>query len=1575
MKHIKSFFLLLFMAWLTIGAHAQTNRIYIPDTKMARGSEAVLPVYMNNVNEVTAVEFTLEVPNGFSINPISAVLAERANGHQITARSLSNGKYKFVIMSTTNTPISGIAGVLFTMHVTASDNATDDVDYPLVITNAVMATKSGENVLQAVEAGTITIKSLPDLHVVSVECSDPVAGSGMTIKWKVRNDGRGATGNTEWKDYIWLVPTIKNGTSANGSKLLATIDNITALQPGESYENTTNVRIEERIYGNYDIVVTADMYSVTNVNWSPANGDTPYPYDPDNAAYGFLMATSSQKGQLQEESGTETVKDNFFYKQIDIAVPPLPDLQVTAVTAEVIMPGDYWKPSYDSVEEYYEAMAALVPSPLTAANVANNSMFYSGKKVKVTATIANKGGAAINNGTWKNALYVSSSSNRNETALTGLTTATLENITLLPDGTTTVSFTTQLPYEQFGDIYFHVYADTDDRIYELANTQNNWGCSAAINVLLTPGADFLPQDLRTPSQIAVGTPFNVSYNVKNIGSGVPYSNSWKDKVYISQYKNGLDNTAIEIGSFTQNGYFASNTLIPAGSVPDGAMVIIPPEDYHYEGDNYSATRSVKVDKVSSGIYYIYVKVDAENKIFEYNGEDNNVICSGAIQVAAPDLTAELISVSEDTLITGNTVAFSWKLKNVGTGDISNATVKDVIYASSSVNGTNLIKLGEVTNTISIVGGGEKTFRTNLKIPENQSLTGTKYVFVKTNVNNDITEGNTDNNLSAGIARQFKYNSSGNSTTEGQVKGMNLAISGISAPVTVTLGQQFEVTYTIRNNGDKAIDKDVTHEVFVSDSKSFDASSATACTVNSTPKSVSGMQPGTSLAATLQVTVPSSIKGGTKYIHIVLNRNNLLNEVVKTDNSAFATTFIDGNLPDLTISDLNVPSTIMTSVPTEISWSVVNNGSWESPQAICNVYLSKDNSYDKNDQLLATVKSPVIQQGKNAMLKASITLDDNIVGTHYLIVKVNTENGFEELMSDNNTATAQFTSQQSPLPDLTISDLEVDGTLRPGTSVTVRAKVKNVGESATRKDKWSDAFYLSTDFSLNTTKAINVGSKAHVGQLEKDGTYTITATLNIPTNIHGYYFLYAKTDASDAIVEKNTENNMARITVNIEDGSDTPADLTVKSISAPSTITAGAPVTLSYTLANNGQFAAKGNLREVIYLSKDQQWDENDQIVGVVSSTIDLEPGNEEIREVTGRITNIVEGSYYLIVRTNSTHAIAETDYDNNTSVANSATSIGFANLSLGSAATVNTSGYCKLAINSNLAGKTIGLNLSHGSTVPAGLYVAYENVPSTARYDRSSNVIQTTEQEVLIPDVQEGNYYVLAQDNTATGLNLNEFVLNGSTSQTGASMTLSAKEVQFGATSLSIKEGGTNGWISTDIHGALLDSIMDFRLARDGNVIPVEAITFYDQTSTKATFNLNDAKTGTYDIISELPDGTVATLPDGFRVVPGVNVNLGVKLDAPKVVHVGSFAPLTVAYANGGNTDIAIRELLLVIDKGYLATTVEGLKDKQSELHIRIDAEPDSRGYVTIPPGKQAVITCYMLQQAATSHLKLYIVK
>ena len=109
--------------------------------------------------------------------------------------------------------------------------------------------------------------------------------------------------------------------------------------------------------------------------------------------------------------------------------------------------------------------------------------------------------------------------------------------------------------------------------------------------------------------------------------------------------------------------------------------------------------------------------------------------------------------------------------------------------------------------------------------------------------------------------------------------------------------------------------------------------------------------------------------------------------------------------------------------------------------------------------------------------------------------------------------------------------------------------------------------------------------------------------------------------------------------------------------------------------------------------------------------------------------------------------------------------------------------------------------------------------------------------------------------------------------------------------------------------------------------------------------------------------------------VPGASVSLGAKIDAPNVVRIGSYAPISVSYANGGNTDCEVYRLMLVINDGYLGTTIKDLDRHQSVLYLDLGSESDSRGYTSITPGTQKTINLFMYQTAQNSNITIYVVK
>ena len=1425
-----------------------------------------------------------------------------------------------------------------------------------------------------------SIESLPDLHVYALDCSTPTAGSELTIEWTVKNDGQGSTGDVSWKDYIWLVVDAYGGTlpqsretSSTNAVLLASVPNVKALESGESYTNTYRVKLDERVYGNYYLLVGTDMYSITDIEWNAIGGSIINPYVPaqDGTSYPHLYAkTQTSYNMVDEENETSTRSDNFFYKQIDIAIPPLADLQVPMVSVEVDL-DDYHNSLQNPQTLYgdYFMGKPLTPSPLTYSNLDHSASFYSGKSIKVTARIQNKGGAGFEETPIRSILYMANKPEASASEMLEMASNT-ERFALDSGAYHDIVFKSAIPYDWYGNTYFFVYTDINDAVYELAQTNNNWGTSDSINVLLTPGANLVPQSVVVPASISANTPFTFSYKVENHGPGIPFISNWWDGIYLSQNPNGLDDSAVLLSKPALGAHFVSNQSYQYSNM------LLFADDYHIEGLNYEKSLTVTPPSgLQTGIYYLYVKVDESQNIFEFNGEQDNVLRSDTIRFVQPDLTSELISVSADTLSTEQEVAFTWKLRNQGQGDIQNKVISDAIYATVNQNATGGVMLATIKDTVWIAAGAEKTLRANVKIPKNSSLDGLRYLYVVSNTTKSVAEDSYTNNTSQVMRSVFNYVEDPKPQA---TPGVNLIPSGLSLASSVRPGDTISINFTVKNSGNADMDSiDVTTELFISSDYSPTISQSTPCVIVSRSSSLSGIKAGATKAINLLCVIPSTIKGGSKYLHLYVNRDNVVRETSTNDNHTQCSFILSGNLPDLVASMGVLSDTIVASTTVTLPIKVTNIGEWKSEKSSIALYLSNSNTLTSGATQLTQVALPAIVKGDSTALSISFTIADKKVGAWYLVAKADPSNSVKELNDDNNITARPIYVESASLPDLKCVTILADSVVPAGSKIHIKSTGINDGDAATKVNKWTDNYYLSESAVLNTSSAIHLGSKTHVGVLALNQFYNNEVTFTVPSTAQGNYMLFVITDASDAVFEKDENNNQRSIPIYISGAKDTPADLQVSSVNAPSEIIAGDNISISYNLSNVGEYAAEGNLHDVIYLSTDNRWDASDEMVGVVTSSISLHPGHGVTRTIQGRITNMPEGRYYVIVKTNANKAIKDTTESNNVSVMASTSKISFRDLPIDQVTNFQTSGLFKVVVPSGMEGKTLGLYLTHPQSATAGLYAAYGYVPSTAKYDYQSSVLLESSQEVLIPNVKEGTYYVLAQDNASlvNGAGNEWSVGNGTTSSANTAMSVKARFVEFGATSLSIREGGTGGWVTTDVNGALFDSIMDFRLKLGDEEIPSEFVIFNGVTSSRITFNLNDVATGQYDVVSELPDGSQATLEKAFTVVQGTQVSLNATIDVPNFIRVGSYAPFSITYANGGNTDCEVYDLFVVIDQGYLATTIQGLDNHESVVHIDLGGEVDSRGYKSIPPGEQRVVNLFLYQLAASSHLTIYLIQ
>ena len=212
------------------------------------------------------------------------------------------------------------------------------------------------NAAQQIVSDTLhfSIHMLPDLHITSLRVQDAEAastgydleaGKPVIVQWTVRNDGDGTTGSQSWQDRLWIVPDVYGGTNQTSCKLLATVNNVRSLSPGEQYTGQAEITIDEEMYGSYYLLVASDMSSVTNIDWTKVGGTIVNPYTPvvggnaEEGTYAYLFATTSSQGnQLTEHGEDRSRSDNFFYRKVEIAMPAMSEEdwnQLKAIYAEL----------------------------------------------------------------------------------------------------------------------------------------------------------------------------------------------------------------------------------------------------------------------------------------------------------------------------------------------------------------------------------------------------------------------------------------------------------------------------------------------------------------------------------------------------------------------------------------------------------------------------------------------------------------------------------------------------------------------------------------------------------------------------------------------------------------------------------------------------------------------------------------------------------------------------------------------------------------------------------------------------------------------------------------------------------------------------------------------------------------------------------------------------------------------------------------------------------------------------------------------------------------------------------------
>ncbi len=825
------------------------------------------------------------------------------------------------------------------------------------------------------------LKPLPDLVVSNVQVpAAAFSGQTITLNWRVTNTGPGNTStNQTWTDAVFLsfdtVPdfNIPPNTSAGAWSqldfpvrplLIGTKPNVSALDSGQHYDNSINFTLPL----NYSLPLYA--YVITNY----AAGNNPL---------------------LQMTYITDTAKAP---QAIAVTLSPTPDLRVDTV---------------------------FTPSSV-----------FSGSTVNITYKVKNYGALTPSGSSWADKLYISQSPLFNINNATELMfvkpngtyysnaapAVVMNNTQLQPDSFYTHSVQAVIPNFISGSYYIYMWCNATNSLYEGAAAGNNLN-SNLLQVFLTPTPQLTINSLIVPVTTASSTQtIGVNWNVLNTGftdnieknKGHFYipqgvcspnvlrladstsfgSSYWVDNIYLSTDPSGLNASAIFMGQAIHGisgsgavaDYAPAFKCVPTGTDPssqnENISNIIKPGSNHPGTFNFTIPASFQV-----GSYYVYVKANAGQTVFEYPGTPQIRRSDLPISIQRPDVT---VSASVPaTGFSGQPVAISYSVLNNGAGAVYNSLRKDKIYVSaSSVFDGSAQLIAEQTFTESLPVNTPVLHSLNYTFPS--LVSGTRYFYIHTNYDSSFKESNSTNNISAPAAIAL-------STTT----PVDLVVSAVPLADSIFTIYNTKIRYTVINNGIGTTNGSWVDSIFISCNAGYNE--ATSYYIGQRNHN-EALAPGSSYNDSFIVNMPLSwminacfpqTANTTAYFFVKTNAGNGVYEAGDNNNNItgsgariLVNPLVDHIVTNVTAGDT---ATVARSYP--ITWTVKNTGympdnnnyfSWQDV-----VYFSPDSVFNSN-AVISTINYLNTRLDKNQSYTETKPAIPPVIptGDYYVWIKTN-----------------------------------------------------------------------------------------------------------------------------------------------------------------------------------------------------------------------------------------------------------------------------------------------------------------------------------------------------------------------------------------------------------------------------------------------------------------------------------------------------------------------------------------------------------------------------------------------------------
>jgi subtilase family serine protease len=380
-------------------------------------------------------------------------------------------------------------------------------------------------------------------------------------------------------------------------------------------------------------------------------------------------------------------------------------------------------------------------------------------------------------------------------------------------------------------------------------------------------------------------------------------------------------------------------------------------------------------------------------------------------------------------------------------------------------------------------------------------------------------------------------------------------------------------------------------------------------------------------------VDTDVVNGTRYYYVVSGQNTLGESGDSNEASA-----VPNIPPDLVVSSLTLPAVAAAGSIVTASVTTKNQGAGRADPSVTRFYRSVNSVLDATDLLLAAVQPvPELMPGISSVASVEIEIPaGTATGKYYILANADDPDALYESNETNNTRSRQIAIG----PDFDVSAFSVPSEGAAGGTITVTDTVTNVGGSSAPAS--ATTFYLSANGTLGTGDILLSGSRTvpilAVGDVSAGPT-----DLTIPsTTAVGAYYIIAKADGADAILESSETNNTYARPLKIG------GDLAISALTL--TVNSGSDLTLSVSETTTNQGAASvGASVTRFYLSSNSLLDSNDTPLDGAREVPALDPGisHTGLTDVTIP-AGTPAGLYYIVGKADGNAAVPEAYETNNT---------------------------------------------------------------------------------------------------------------------------------------------------------------------------------------------------------------------------------------------------------------------------------------------------------------------------------------